>query len=83
MKPLTHIITWLLNLLSLYVIYSLLIYLISDEKIYSWYVDRYGVMMENQWYGRYMMVIMLVAIFISCAIIWVVVSLYNRKHSAL
>lgn len=79
MKLLTHIIIWLLNLLSLYVIYSLLIYFVSDEKTYSWYVDRYGVIMENQWYGRYMMIIMLVAIFISCALIWVIVSVYNAQ----
>jgi hypothetical protein len=29
-----------------------------------------------------MMLIMLVAIFISCILIWIVVSLYNRKHAA-
>ncbi|TDN57664.1 hypothetical protein EC847_107148 [Scandinavium goeteborgense] len=80
MKPLNYIITWLLELLSLSIIFSILCFIVPDEEIFSRYEDKYGMMAENEWYDGYTMILMLVAIFLNCLLIWILVSQYQRKH---
>lgn len=80
MKPIHYFFIWLLELLSLSVIYSLLCYVMPDEALFLWYEDRYGMVMENQWYDAYTLILMLIAIFINCVLIWLIFSACNRKE---
>ncbi len=79
MKPIHYVFIWLLELLSLSVIYSLLCYVMPDESLFLWYEERYGMVMENQWYDAYTLILMLIAIFINCVLIWLIVAACNRK----
>ncbi|WP_029590422.1 hypothetical protein [Franconibacter pulveris] len=79
MKPIHYVFIWLLELLSLSVIYSLLCYVMPDESLFLWYEERYGMVMENQWYDAYTLILMLVAIFINCVLIWLIVAACNKK----
>jgi len=80
MKPLNIIITWLIELLSLSIIFTILCFIVPDEEIFSWYEDKYGMMAENHWYDGYTTILMLVAICLNCILIWSLVSLYQKKH---
>ena len=79
MKPIHYVFIWLLELLSLSVIYSLLCYVMPDESLFLWYEERYGMVMENQWYDAYTLILMLIAIFINCVLIWLIVAACNKK----
>lgn len=81
MRPIHYVIIWLLELFSLSVIYSLFCYVIPGEALFSWYEDNYGMMMENQWYDGYTLLLMLISVFINCVFIWLVAAACTRKNS--
>lgn len=79
MKPIRHVFLWLIELLSLAVIYSLLCYFVPDEALFSWYENKYGFVMENQWYNWFTTILMIVAVLFNCILIFCIGSLYRIK----
>lgn len=79
MSPIKHVFVWLIELFSLSILYSLLCYFIPDEALLSWYDERYGMVMENQWYGWYTLILMIIAVLINCGLIWFTVKMYAKK----
>lgn len=79
MKPITHVLIWLIELFTLSILYSILCYLVPGEEIYGWYEEHYGFVMENQWYGWYTLILMIIAVLINCGLIWFTVKMYAKK----
>lgn len=79
MKPIRRVFLWLTELLSLSVFYSLLCYFVPDEALFSWYQEKYGFMMESQWYDWFTTLLMLVAILINCTMIYCIASFCRKK----
>jgi len=83
MKPVNHVITWLLELFSLMVLFSLLCYFVPEEQLFWMYVDSYGFVAEVTWKDGYSLVLLVIAVLMNCGLIWSVMALYNKRHSGL
>jgi hypothetical protein len=81
MSPLNHVISWLIELFSLAIIYSVLCYILPDRDLLFWYADKYGYGSEAEWYNGYTFLLMLASVFINCIIIWGVVYLKQRNKT--
>lgn len=82
MKPLNHILTWILELLSLLAIFTLLCLMVPDEYFYSAYVDKYGFVDEVTWSDACSLVLLIAAVLINCGVIWFTILIVNKVRGS-
>lgn len=81
MRPKTHVLIWLGQLLLLMVVYSMLCALAPDIWLYDVYTSQYGFLTEEEWYDRYISLLMILSVFVTTLLIWGIAFLAQRKKN--
>jgi len=81
MRPKTHVLIWLGQLILLMVVYSMLCALAPDIWLYDIYTNRYGFLTEEEWYDRYISILMILSVSVTTLLIWGIAFLAQRKKN--
>lgn len=65
-----HAVTWIIETLMLFFIYSLLCYLLPDVFLYHLYTRNFGFMTELDWNDDYTLVLFILAFIINAMLIY-------------
>ncbi len=66
-----HVLTWIVETLMLFVIYSLFCYIMPDVKLYQLYTSYFGFVTELEWSENYTTLLFILSFLLNAVLIYV------------
>jgi hypothetical protein len=70
MNAKTRVLTWIVETIMLFIVYSALCYLLPDVELYDLYTRNFGFITELAWNENYTLVLFIASIFINTLLIY-------------